>query len=157
MAEKTSFTKEDVKEIVNAAVRAAISAATPKPPDPFNPDEAHALVKANLNPPGTPERREKFVSEETGASATAVIVPSHTYAAGRLIRLEDYTYPKDIEDRVPNGMNQKRKSSESGALIETPEFKQWRYESFWQLDLKRYVGRDAADPVVKRCLVRAAE
>jgi hypothetical protein len=156
MAKEITLSEEQLYRMVAEATKAGVEAARPKPPDPFNADEALAKVQASLKPPGKPERHVQAKSEESGATFTLIIAPSRTDPAGRVMDLRDYAYPPDILDRVPEGLAKRRKDKATGIEIETQEFKVWRWKNFYQLDLIRYVGRLASDPVVTRCFLPVA-
>jgi hypothetical protein len=63
----------------------------------------------------------------------------------------DYAYPEGIETfvdepggRVPHGMPIK---TEQGQF--SPLYKQWRWENFWQSDIRTYVGKPLPAYVTK--------
>jgi hypothetical protein len=140
-----TLTEEQFHQLLTAA-------RPPAPPEPPSLDERHEqFVKAQQE--DRPIHKEfawgRVVSDETGASFVPRVVQSRGYPKGRVVELLDYQYPAGIDRHVnegglvPLGLPIANKSS-TGDLAYTPQYKQWRYTDYWQSDLRRYVGRDAA-------------
>lgn len=91
-----------------------------------------------------------------GATFTAVVVPSREFEAGRVVRLDAYHYPEDIEKRARKagkrihlerfGGSDPRDSGKQGLA---KEYLQWRYETYHKADMGAYQGQSAA--VLPRC------
>jgi hypothetical protein len=102
--------------------------------------------------PAAPQRLIPCRSEITGSTFTARVAKSRTSPEGRIVGLDGYTHPagadKYISDGgdVPDGFPI---FDANGKL--TPLFKQWKWETYWQRDLRDFVGkpfqrRFAVDP-----------
>lgn len=88
------------------------------------------------------------VSEETGAKFEAHVLECRDTAKfphGRIVGLRKYTHPEGVETyqenggMVPNGMQILVHNGGPGAY--TDAYKHWRWTTFYQTDLKRYVQR----------------
>jgi hypothetical protein len=79
-------------------------------------------------------------SEETGATFDAHVLESRKYPNGRIVALRGYTHPAGVEisqlqgGLVPEGMAVFNPDARSY----TVQYKQWRWETFYQVDLRRY-------------------
>lgn len=142
---RITLTIEELKELVGA--RGGESPVVRvEPAQQLTEEEAFAKALRRDTADRTPPtlRREPRVTED-GVRFTAVIAPSRRYKAGIVVNLEDYQYPEDAETKVakdgqtPNGLQIKKPNGEY-----TQQFKQWRWVTFYQRDLKAYVGRDAS-------------
>lgn len=89
-------------------------------------------------------------SEETGATFEAHVLESRDakFPQGRIVGMRNYTHPEGVEvyqsngGLVPDGMQILVHGAAAGTY--TPEFKQWRWTTFYQTDLRRYVQRALA-------------
>ncbi len=95
-------------------------------------------------------------SEETGATATAHVVEGKTLKNGRITQLIGYAQPSEAYlhqnegGHVPDGFPiwkdgsartiTEGKEPEIGDL--DPAFKQWRWEQYYQADLRRCIGKE---------------
>ena len=95
-------------------------------------------------------------SEETGATATAHVVEGKTLKNGRITQLIGYAHPSEAYlhqnegGHVPDGFPiwkdgsartiTEGKEPEIGDL--DPAFKQWRWEQYYQADLRRCIGKE---------------
>ena len=95
-------------------------------------------------------------SHETGATGIAIVVESKALKNGRITQIKGYTHPAEAYvsesegGHVPNGFpmwrdgrareTQPGREPEYGDL--TPLFLQWRYERYYQADLRRYIGHE---------------
>jgi hypothetical protein len=110
-----------------------------------------------ITKPPAPQRFRKILwrSEETGATGVAHVVESRKFPHGRITAIESYTHPAEAYTheseggKVPDGFHmwagQQRTIPEGqephvGDLNQA--FKQWRYETFYQADLRFYNGRE---------------
>jgi hypothetical protein len=66
-----------------------------------------------------------------------------------VVELLEYTHPAGIDipqdqgGLAPNGIGVKTRNG-SGLALESPQYKHWKYTTFWRRDLAEYVGGDAA-------------
>lgn len=94
-------------------------------------------------------------SDETGATFVACIVESRGMTNGRITQLKNYTHPKGAAvftsagGLVPDNLQILRAGTTppvEGAVLAkhdlTPYYLQWRWETFLQADLRRYVGKE---------------
>jgi hypothetical protein len=123
-----------------AGVEAGMRAAALKP-EATAPHEARMEeIKAVMNGWRPPAREERYecVRSETGATFTAVIAASSTFPLGRVVRIEDYAHPADLDARlVAMGM----KTTKDGNRYVDAITKQWVWAEFFREDLKRFVGK----------------
>ena len=89
---------------------------------------------------------------DEGTSFTAIVVPSRTHKTGRVVRLDDYKFPADIEvpqaqgGKAPDNMRIRHKDG-----AHTKEFKHLLWSNDYQADLRQYVGREASRlPIVQQ-------
>lgn len=100
-------------------------------------------------------RRVACRSEDTQATFTACVVESKQFPAGRIVALENYTHPPGVAvyqsegGLVPTSMQILRAGTaapEEGRNPPkhdlTPYYMQWRWEEFWQKDLRRHAGKE---------------
>ena len=151
MAEKNYVLSEDQFRELLAAATKSNQAMAPVGVQPLSPDQqvnvfVDAMKKGNLEDrPLHKIEKIACMSLETGSSFTAVVASSKTFPEGRVVTLEDYAFPPGIDMHVdegglvPNGMALKLKDGS-----ETKDFKHWKWLNYYQKDLQRYVGRDAA-------------
>ena len=127
-----------------------------QPTDPSNLglSEAQRRKLTDLPPPQS-YRYIPCTSEETGATFVAHVVASSKFPNGRITRLEEYTLPAGaskfvaagglIPDGMPIGGPNRGSLSDPtdvpSSELSTP-FKIWRWETFWQSDLRRLVGKE---------------
>jgi hypothetical protein len=85
-----------------------------------------------------------FVSQETRACGVAYVSVSRTHATGRVLSLPEYRFPEGHDRSVANGglcalAELNDKNGQPTAL-----YKQWKFTTFWQRDLRMFVGADAS-------------
>jgi hypothetical protein len=133
-------------------------AAALKPQGPLEQAGLSPERIAQIKEPPKPQRYREIPwrSEETGATAVAVVVESKKLPNGRITQLKGYTHPPDAyifqaqEGRVPDGFPMwarghqvsvpEGQEPQMGDL--SPGFRQWRYENFYRADLRRYIGKE---------------
>ena len=107
---------------------------------------------AQIEEPLRPLRHRKVACKsETGATFTACVVESRRYPDGVVKTMEDYRHPAGTMTYqrdgglVPDGMQILRLGTgvpAEGTVIPSHEldifYKQWRWETFWQADLRAY-------------------
>jgi hypothetical protein len=90
-------------------------------------------------------------SEETGATFDAHVLESRDaklYPQGRIVNLRNYKHPEGTETYqsngglVPDGLQILVHGAGPGTYTDT--YKQWRWTTFYQTDLRRYVQRAIA-------------
>jgi len=111
---------------------------------------------AQLTEPTTPLRHRRVAckSEDTGATFTACVIESRTHPNGRIVALENYTHPPGTHTYRANGGLVPDQLQILRAGIGAPQegdkvprhdynifYLQWRWEEFWQKDLRRYAGK----------------
>jgi hypothetical protein len=146
--------KSDAKVLADAIGEAVRSN---QPLDPlvsqgFSPE---LLAQARAVPMALKWRKVKCKSEVSGATFSALVIESKTHQAGRVTQLLDYKHPKGVMTYqgagglVPDGMPIMRESTAvlSPEMTDLPghalasHYKQWRWEEFWQKDLKHHAGK----------------
>jgi len=157
MAKTIEITEEKLQELLNdTAARAARQAteaaiaglaarsSTPQaPPMAFEDADPDTQFKAMMDARRGKDRPPKSISkvaahsEDTGATFLAVIDD----ATGVVFRLDAYTFPDGVDrhmpdGRVPDGLQIHDKNGQP-----TIVYKQWRWENFWQADLRRFIGK----------------
>jgi hypothetical protein len=161
MAEKTD-TKKDIELTPAQAIVEGIKqgmaelAKVIKPQDALDMAGLSEARKAQLREPPKPKKCRDFAVRfpQTGATAIAHVVESAKLKNGRIVSFSDYRHPRAAYiaesegGLVPNGfpiwaaaqpMN--LPEDEEPALGHLNQaFKQWRYENFWQRDLRDFVG-----------------
>ncbi len=153
-------TKDDPKLDPNTkALADAIGAAIRenREPGPFQRAgySAERIAELTEAPKAKKWRKVACKSEETGATFTACVVESKAHPAGRIIALENYTHPPGVAvyqsdgGLVPTGMQILRAGTaapEEGRVPPkhdlTPYYMQWRWEMFWQRDLRKFAGKE---------------
>lgn len=138
--------KEEIAEIVAAAVKAALEAFSG--PVASTPEERFEAFSKQVHPEPRPstEHVERLVpcrSPITSSTFVARVVKSRTYPAGRVVELIDYTQPAGFDvpksegglfsDGVPI-----RGDSSGGYSV---QFNKWAWEEFWRKDLVEFVGK----------------
>lgn len=135
---------EHAKRVADAVMLAMSPKSSVASPDYDDPDAQFAEIMAKRrgkDRPATPDVAIRVKSPETGSSFTAVV------QGGRVIRLDDYSYPQGVETHttegglVPHGLGIHLVSPNGGYSGQfTVEYKQWRYETFWKADLHKFIG-----------------
>ena len=149
--DKVSIGRDELATIVATAVTAAL-AAVGKQDESVDKQIGKARERAAEAGAEyeTKHRREHRRSIASGATFVAVIAPSTTFPAGRVIRLEDYEHPASAFEHEPAG--------DIPHGLELSQSKQWRYDRYWKHDLTSLVGKDAGwlhrqtDPVAAAAL-----
>jgi hypothetical protein len=146
---KSAFlmTDDQLKALIAGVVEQVRGPAVGPATSPLSPDDqVNAMVDQMRGTRPPHEITEvKCTSVETKASFTAIIAKSKTFPGGRVIDLRDYTYPEGHEVHVaeggivPDGLTIRRPDGQP-----TKEYKHWKWTNFYQMDLRRYVGQDAA-------------
>jgi hypothetical protein len=154
--ETVTLTRADLDQTIKSAVEAGVAAALAAQrgvlgvlPESSTIEER---IHAQLGTP-VPERKplaiktQKCFNVRNGAHFTAVIAPSRTYPEGRVVDLSDYSYPADIAERAKGISIVNPKSSGDptvpGKNGLTPQFLQWRYETYDKADRTAFVGQAA--------------
>lgn len=143
---KLDMTDEQFQAALSAAASGGASAALAalgikaSESTPQTPNEMFAAQLKNQrqssDPPIKVQMTPDCVSQLTGAKFTAH--SSH----GTIFAIPDYVYPPGIETHTPEGgLVPDRMAIKDTHGQYTAEYKQWRWESFWQIDLKAYVGK----------------
>lgn len=153
---KFEITEEQFAAALTAASKGGAESAleavgyrgAPSPGVAQSPNEMFAAqmkaARVSTEPPLQIDRVEGVLSNVTGSRFTAVKVH------GVVAQLEGYTYPDGIEkDEADGGLAPNRLGvrNKDGQL--SPQFKQWRWENFYQLDLRTFVGKVLPAHVVK--------
>lgn len=135
-----------------------------------SPLEAAGLTPAQIaqivEPPSPQAYRiVRCKSEETGATFDAHVVASKSLPHGRITQLLNYKHPEGLYTFQRNGgrvpdehpiLRDATAAPGEGRELQkhqlAPLYLQWRYENFWKVDLRRYVGRElhphlCADPM----------
>jgi hypothetical protein len=161
------LTKAELVEMLSAAAGAAAKAAIEAakgPPVGTQDEQFRAFSEAmhpKVQPSAAPEIREHCTSPATGATFVARVVRSRAFPQGRIVDLEDYTYPSGVElaqaagGLVPDGIPIK---TPQGELM--PIYKHWRWTTFYQADLGAWVGKPLPSYILTpppAANVRAAE
>ncbi len=91
-------------------------------------------------------------SPETDATFTMLVVESRTFPAGRVVQLLDYKHPAGMFTPISEGGKcpdgslvwrdgkppvQITNEEQVPGTALTAQYKQWRYEMYWQTDLRR--------------------
>ncbi len=160
MAKDISMTDEQLASVVASAVTAALAAAQAQAqarPQAFieaTPNEQFEAMmrgRRGLDEPRIPvEVVPDCKSHQTGATFTAEIT------RGIVTGIVDYKHPSGIDLHIDQGglvTNGLEIKDTHGQLH--PQYKQWLWENFWQLDIRTHVGR--ALPGFVRPEVVAAE
>lgn len=123
---------------------------------------SEAKQKAMVSPP--PPQKFRVIrgrSSVTKATFNMIVVQSKAFPKGRVVRLEEYKHPKGIDTHqsmkglVPDGLQIKATGSLVGEIGPdgdqrsvtasrtgyTLQYLQWRWEEFYQTDLRRLVGK----------------
>lgn len=139
--ENIVLTREQFAELI-AAMRA------PAPPPPPNEEEQFAQLQKMASerpfPPDVPWGR---VLSPTGATFVPRVIPSKAHPKGRVVELLEYTYPEGVDRHqsdgglVPDG-HPILVTNKAGQM-QSADYKQWRYLTFWRQDLTTYVSKDA--------------
>jgi hypothetical protein len=106
-------------------------------------------------PPSQKYREIPWQSQETGATGIAHVIESRGMKNGRITRISGYTRPREAYvkqsdgGRVPDGFEMWREGPmllpedrEPPPGIFNPVFNQWLWETFYQADLRFYIGRE---------------
>lgn len=122
---------------------------------------SEAAQKRLVSPPKPQQYRIiRGRSSATEATFDMVVIASKAHPKGRVVRLEKYRHPKGIEThqamggRVPDGLqiraaqstgseagpDGEQRSITSGRSGYSLMYLQWRWEEFYQTDLRRLVG-----------------
>jgi hypothetical protein len=118
-----------------------------------------------LNGTALPERKllaQTLVpcrNPRNGATFTAVVAPSREFPEGRTVRLIDYKYPDDLEQRARKaGWTPEKTFKASGSArdyggqnrldfhmgsMTSPGYMQWRYENYLKADMAAFQGQTA--------------
>lgn len=115
-------------------------------PKQQNEEEAYAAAMKRPVADRTPRKERRIECVTIGnpgvtsdaATFTAIVVDHPRFPNGIVTRLEDYKEPEFTEANLPNGMKMNLKNG-----VIDPMFRDWRWHTFLQADLKRYVGSDA--------------
>lgn len=111
-----------------------------------------------------PEEEHACESPATGATFKARVIRSRSFPKGRVVELLEYTEPAGYDVHtsdgglVPDGVPIR---SKEGSF--TPQFKMWRYQTFWRRDLSEFVGKpfasyiSATEAERRRAAEKAAE
>ncbi len=142
-----AFTDEQLTRLIEAL---RPSVVVPKPPTFGENDAAWEAKQDEIWQRPKPKRiPHARVKSRTGATFVPIVVESRAFTNGRVTGLDDYRHPEGVETPqqfgglVPDGKEIGYKT-ESGQLVSSPQYKQWRYDTFWKRDLQDYVGFDAA-------------
>lgn len=102
-----------------------------------------------------------------GARFLAVVVKARQYPDGICVRLENYAEPNFTDKVAPLTLDDQGNYGVPEGLYrngtDKPLFKQWKWKTFWQEDLSRYVGHDARElprtptPVTKAAAAPASK
>ncbi len=128
---------------------------------PQGPLEQAGLDQATIDRVKKPPEPRKYRmipgrSEETAATFTLHVVESKKYPNGRIVALADYKHPPGMftwrseGGQVPDGFPMLRDHNSGsigdGANVQnhqlSVQYKQWRWEEFWQRDLRRHIGKE---------------
>jgi hypothetical protein len=146
-AEQRAEVQRMIDSASRSAAMSAIEAYKALSIDPRagkSPDElmAEALTSIRYQKPH-PQTDVECVSLETGATFTAIVVASRPYPEGRVCRIDGYAHPDGIDRHVkdgglvPDGIELRNRANGE----ESQDLKNWRWRTFWQADLLRYIGR----------------
>lgn len=108
--------------------------------------EAGVAELKGHNVPSAPYKIVRCKSERTESTFGCRVVKSRKFPQGRIISLDDYQHPAGTDKHVtegglvPEGMQIRGADGRP-----TPEYKQWRWEAYWQRDLRDYVGQPLLD------------
>jgi hypothetical protein len=84
-----------------------------------------------------------------GASFIAIVVKGERYPGGICVRLDNYVEPNFTDKVKPLTLDKDGNYGVPEGLYrngtDKPLFKQWKWRTFWQEDLSRYVGHDARE------------
>lgn len=142
------LTHEQLQTLITASVSAALAGRPgPSLPAPMTEDEKLADLARQYSGVDRAVPREKLVpcvSEDTGATFTARVIESRSDPNGRIVELLDYKRPdgcdRHVDDMppglVPKGLMIHRSDNGHPTL----QYKQWLWTTFWQADLRRFVG-----------------
>ena len=138
-----TITEEQLQGAISAAVKAALTqvgAAGAPPPQKHLTEEERFHNALGHDAPVRTGRPEKIVHcvTDSGSSFDAVVVPDRRNTTGRVIRLDNYAYPEPLV--FPENMP--HIDPKSGQL--NLQAKQWRWTTYWQADIKQYVGGEAS-------------
>jgi hypothetical protein len=170
---KIEVDEDDLKAMVADAVKGSASSATVaaeaiKQVFGISGDQStiEQRTHAQLGTPVPPRTLLSTVTvpcrnPRNGATFTAIVTPSREFPEGRTVRLEDYQYPDDLEARAQKaGWKPDRVFTSRGGSHRdyrapgklgfhmgtplTPGYPQWRAETYFQADLKAFVGQSMA-------------
>lgn len=142
------ISKEDLSDIVSAAVKATLSAdaerrASEKTPERWAelPDDTKFTEmmreRRGENVPAAGVEAVPAKSHRTGSTFTAIV------SKGRVVTLEDYVFPDGIHvcqadgGLAPDGLPIKEEKSDQFTMLH----KHWMWTEFRQRDLNDFVGR----------------
>lgn len=86
-------------------------------------------------------------SEETKATFDAVLAPSNVVPGGRVMRLDNYTLPSNIDALIPEKFI---KTKDVDGKYTDATTRQWVWTEFYQRDLRQYVHPTRALPASAR-------
>lgn len=149
MARSIEMTEEQFHGAIAAAAKAAaeavLAAHGPQVPvqkfeDAAPDDQFHAMMRERRGQhlPPLEVKTKSCKSHVTGATFDADV--DHN---GIVTSLPNYKYPEGIDQSVdsgglvPHGLPMKDETSGREHKL----YSQWRWENFWQLDLRTYVGK----------------
>jgi hypothetical protein len=125
-------------------------------PPGLSPDNAAQIqaILDGLRPKAPPDFEKRLACKSpdddgTGATFDAIVAPSSTFPQGRCVRLENYKHPADLDARV-SALGLPTRKDDAGRYTEATT-KQWMYVTFWQADLRRFVGK----PLPAHIIVKA--
>jgi hypothetical protein len=153
-AQKTAPAPQELTTV--QAIQALAEAMRPQGPlemAGFTPERVKELTQL---PAPQKYRDIPWKSEETGATAIAHVIESRKFPNGRVVQLINYTHPKEAYvyeeqgGKVPQGFpmwagnhpTNLPEGEEPAQGTFNNHFLQWRWVTFFQADIRRYVGRE---------------
>lgn len=171
MGKDITLSEDQLNRLIQDASKSAVAAYVaahepPKPEDMTADGQFHRWVDnmKGHDRPATPMRKVACKSP-TGATFVAVVADSRTHPGGRVINLEQYRHPEGVDryqadgGLVPDGFPMAGGDGKASSSL----YKQWRWESFYQADLRSFVGKPlpphviVEEPKAPELSARAAE